>query len=127
MHREHPSVLLVGVQCNVHVMQVTPPSFVCKPEHLLVLFVKVKCYMHMTQALTTCLCTSCWSTMQCACDAGLQHRFMHLKQESVLRAGVSCTVHVTQTLNAALCPIARDICCMLEYNVEAHIVETWVQ
>ena len=61
--------------------------------------------------------------MQCACDAGLQHRFMHLKQESVLCAVVSCTVHVTQTLNAALCPIDRDICCMLEYNVEAHIVD----
>ncbi len=40
MHLEHPSVLLAGVQCNMHVMQVTPPSFVCTREHPCVLLLR---------------------------------------------------------------------------------------
>ncbi len=61
--------------------------------------------------------------MQRAFDADARHCFVYLKQGLLLCARVSCSVHVTQILNAALCPIDRDICCTLEYSVEAHIVD----
>ena len=50
-------MLLVGVHCNVHVMQVAPPSFVCRREHPSVLLVGVKCNMHVVQVLSSSVCT----------------------------------------------------------------------